>query len=86
MHRIHLLCLHSDQELEFGDGAPPSIRTFTFEPNDPPKQIEVVVRDDEVVEATEDHLIFLRVPEGETGVNLPRDSETLRVQDDGDSE
>ncbi|CAI8025011.1 hypothetical protein GBAR_LOCUS14480 [Geodia barretti] len=75
----------SDQELEFGDGAPPSIRTFTFEPNDPPKQIDVVVRDDDVVEATEDHLIFLRVPEGETGVNLPRDSETLRVQDDGDS-
>ena len=45
-----------------------------------------MVLDDDIVEATEDHVIRLRVPEGETGVNLPRDSEIIRVQDDGDSE
>ena len=45
-----------------------------------------VVLDDEVVEATETHLIRLRVPKGETGVNLPRDSVDISVLDDGDSE
>ena len=45
-----------------------------------------MVLDDDIVEATEDHVIRLRVPEGETGVNLPRESEIIRVQDDGDSE
>ena len=81
-----IFCLKSDPELQFGDGGPPDIRTFTFEPRDPPKRIEIVVVDDDIVEATEDHVIRLVVPEGETGVNLPRDSNTISVQDDGDSE
>ena len=72
--------------MEFSDESLTSVETFTFEPSDPPKRIEIVVLDDDVVEATETHLIRLRVPEGETGVNLPRDSVDISVLDDGDSE
>ena len=83
---LALKTLISDEELKFSDESLTSVETFTFEPSDPPKRIEIVVLDDEVVEATETHLIRLRVPKGETGVNLPRDSVDISVLDDGDSE
>ena len=55
-----------------------------FEPDEFLYEIMVNVTNDMIVEATEDHMIFLRVPEGETGVNLPQDSVTITVEDDED--
>ena len=43
--------------------------------------IEVGVPDDVIVEATEDHMILLSVPVGETGVNLLQDTVTVTVED-----
>ena len=68
-----------DAELAFSDGG--AQRVVTFEPNDVVRQIQVRVVDDEIVESTENHSINLRVPEGETGVNLPQDSIIINVED-----
>ena len=76
----------ADPELLFSNGAMPDIRTYTFEPSDPPKRIDIMVLDDDIVEDVEAHLVQLRVPKGETGVNLPQDSVIINVLDDGDSE
>ena len=71
-------CLYTDPELDLVSGT----SLLTFAPNDVMMTIEIKVLDDNIVEATEDHLILLRVPEGETGVNLLQDSIIIRVEDD----
>ena len=75
----------ADPELVFSDGNLPDNRIITFAPNEDLETIEIWVPDDNIVEATENHNIVLRVPVGETGVNLPQDTVTVVVEDD-DSE
>ena len=60
----------------------PDIRTFSFGPNDNIMELHIEVLDDDIVEDMEDHMIILRVPEGETGVNLLQESVIIRVLDD----
>jgi hypothetical protein len=73
----------SDPELiNSGDGMYPDIQTFSFGPNDNIMELHIEVLDDDIVEDMEDHMIILRVPEGETGVNLLQESVIIRVLDD----
>lgn len=58
---------------------------ITFEPDEEVKKIEILVPDDDIVEATENHIIKLRVPDGETRVNLLQDQANVTVVDN-DSE
>lgn len=57
----------------------------TFEPDEEVKTIEILVQDDDIVEKKECHYIKLRVPDGETGVNLLQDQANVTVLDN-DSE
>ena len=45
------------------------------------KRIEVTIPDDDIVEATEEHSVLLRVPPEETGVNLIHESFNITVED-----
>ena len=74
---LALKTLISDEELKFSDESLTSVEAFTFEPSDPPKRIEIVVLDDEVVEATETHLIRLRTPRREPLHTRMREGELL---------
>lgn len=53
----------------------------TFEPDEEVKKLEIFVLDDDIVEATENHIIKLRVPDGETRVNLLQDQANVTVVD-----
>ena len=68
-----------------GDMKYPDVQIFNFGPSEELIVLQIEVLDDDIVEDTEDHMIILRVPEGETGVNLLQESVTISVLDD-DSE
>lgn len=55
--------------------------SVSFEPDEEVKQLEIFVPDDNIVEATENHIIKLRVPDGETRVNLLQDQANVTVVD-----